>query len=88
MDAGVGKTTLCTCASEDWAEGKIFQQFELLLLLPLRQKQISSATSIADLLQLLHSSLSIRDSVARYLEEEEGEKVLIIADGWDELSEA
>ena len=87
-DAGVGKTTLCTCASEDWAEGKIFQQFELLLLLPLRQKQISSATSIADLLQLLHSSLSIRDSVARYLEEEEGEKVLIIADGWDELSEA
>ena len=87
-DAGIGKTTLCICASEDWADGKLFQQFELLLLLPLRQKQISSAASLPDLLKLLHSSASIRDSVAHYLEEEEGEKVLIIADGWDELSES
>ena len=87
-DAGIGKTTLCISASEDWADGKLFQQFELLLLLPLRQKQISSAASLPNLLKLLHSSASIRDSVAHYLEEEEGEKVLIIADGWDELSES
>ena len=38
-DAGIGKTTLCTSVSEDWANGKLFQQFELLLLLPLRQKK-------------------------------------------------
>ena len=84
--AGTGKTTLCTSASEEWADGKLFQQFELLLLLPLRQKSVASAGSVSDLLKLLHSSPIIRDTVAHYLEDEEGEKVLIIADGWDELS--
>ena len=58
-DAGIGKTTLSLCISEDWADGKYFQQFDLLLLLPLRQNEISLATSIPDLLKLLHSSPSI-----------------------------
>ena len=87
-DAGIGKTTLCTAASEDWAKGKLFQQFELVLLLPLRYKEIASAGSLSELLTLLHPSASIRDSVVSYLEDEEGEKVLIIADGWDELGES
>ena len=49
---------------------------------------MSSAGSLPELLKLLHSSPRLCDSVARYLEEEEGERVLIIADGWDELSES
>ena len=87
-DAGIGKTTLCTAASEDWAKGSHFQQFELVLLLPLRYKEIASAGSLSELLKLLHSSASVRDSVVSHLEDEEGEKVLIIADGWDELGES
>ncbi len=87
-DAGIGKTSLSFCISEDWADGKLFQQFEQVLLLPLRQTEISLAITVSDLLKLLHSSPSIQDSVARYIQENEGEKVLIIADGWDELSEA
>ena len=87
-DAGIGKTSLTFRISEDWADGKLFQQFELLLLLPLRQPEVSLARSLSDLLTLLHSSSSIQDSVAHYIQENEGEKVLIIADGWDELSEA
>ena len=87
-DAGIGKTSLTFRISEDWADGKLFQQFELLLLLPLRQTEISLARSLPDLLKLLHPSPSIQDSVALYIQENEGEKVLIIADGWDELSEA
>ena len=86
-NAGIGKTTLCTAASEDWANGKLFQQFQLVLLLPLRYKEIASAGSLSELLKLLHPSASIRDSVVRHLEDEEGEKVLVIADGWDELGE-
>ena len=86
--AGIGKTTLCTSVSEDWANGKLFQQFELLLLLPLRHKKVSSAGSLCELLKLLHPRKSVCESVVSYLEEEEGEKVLIIADGWDELSES
>ena len=84
-DAGIGKTTLCTALSEDWANEKLFQEFEILLLLPLRQKRIASAGSLLDLLKLLHPSQKVCESVSEYIEEEEG-KVLIIADGWDELS--
>ena len=87
-DAGIGKTTLCIAVSEDWANEKLFQQFELVLLLPLRMKAVASAGSLPELLQLLHPSPRLCDSVARYLEDEEGESVLIIADGWDELGES
>ena len=86
--AGIGKTTLCIAISEDWANGELFQQFELLLLLPLRHPKISKARSLSELLKLLHSSKSVCDAVVNYLEEEEGENVLIIADGWDELDKS
>ena len=86
--AGIGKTTLCISVSEDWANGKLFQQFELVLHLPLRMKVVASAGSLPELLKLLHPSPRLCELVARYLEEEEGESVLIIADGWDELSES
>ena len=86
-DAGIGKTTFCTSAAEDWANGKIFEQFELLLLIPLRHKKVASVSSLPELLKLLHSSKKLCASIADYLEENEGSKTLIIGDGWDELSE-
>ena len=39
-EAGIGKTTLCTTITRDWATGKLFQQFELLLMLPLHEKNL------------------------------------------------
>ncbi len=66
-DAGIGKTTLCTALSEDWANGKLFQEFEILLLLHLRQKKIPSAGSLLGLLKLLHSSYEICTLVAKLL---------------------
>ena len=86
-DAGIGKTTLSVSISEDWSCEKLFQEFELVLLLPLRHKKVASAGSLPELLKLLHPSADVCKSVARYLEEEEA-KVLVIADGWDELSES
>ena len=87
-DAGIGKTTLSISLSEDWACGKLFQDFELLILLSLRQREIASVNSLRELLKLLHSSQSVCESVASYLEEDEAENVLVIADGWDELGES
>ena len=86
-DAGIGKTTLSISLSEDWAREKLFQEFELLLLLPLRHKKVASAGSLPELLKLLHPSSDVCKAVASYVENEE-EKVLIIADGWDELSDS
>ena len=83
-DAGIGKTTFCIAVCEDWANGKIFQEFELVLLLPLREQEVASAGSLLDLLKFLHSSPEVCDSVKNYFEDNE-ESILIIADGWDEL---
>ena len=87
-DAGIGKTTLSIAVSEDWVTEKLFQQFELLLLIPLRHRKIASASSLPELLRFLHSSQKLCNEVAECLEEDEGSNVLIIADGWDELAES
>ena len=84
-NAGMGKTTLCTMLTEEWASGKIFTQFDCVLLIPLRERSVSTATTLPQLFELFHSSKKIRTSVIEELEEREGEGVLIIADGWDEL---
>ena len=86
-NAGIGKTTLCTMLTEEWANGEILTQFDCVLLLPLRERSVSTATTLPQLFKLLHSSERIRTSVIEELEEREGEGVLIIADGWDELDE-
>jgi hypothetical protein len=85
-DAGTGKTTFCNVISEEWADNKILCQFDLLLFFPLRQSAIASATTLSDVLKLLHSNEKIRSSVVAHLEENEGDSTLIVADGWDELS--
>ena len=87
-NGGIGKTTLCTMLSEGWGKEKLLTQFDCVLLLPLREKLVASAESLPDLIKLLHSSECVRTSVINELEESEGEKVLIIADGWDELEVA
>ena len=86
-DAGIGKTTLCTSLSEDWANGELLTQFELLLFLPLHHKS-ASVDSFHDLLRLWGLSQDTCTSVASYIEDKEGEGVLIVADGWDEFDES
>ena len=87
-DAGIGKTTLSISLSEDWACGELFQEFELLLLLPLCHNKVASAGSLCELLKLFHPDEEVCESVAIYLKKREAKNVLIIADGWDELFEA
>ena len=84
-NAGVGKTTLCSMITEEWAENRILTQFDCVLLLPLREVSVSTANSLPQLLKLLHSNEKICTSLIEELEEREGEGILIIADGWDEL---
>ena len=85
-NAGIGKTTLCTMLTEEWAKGNIFTQFDCVLLLPLRDQLVSSASSLPDLLPLYHPDETVCGSVVQQLKRTRGKGVLIIADGWDELS--
>lgn len=86
-DAGIGKTTLGISISEDWSCDKLFNEYELLLFLPLHHEKVASAGSLPELLHIFHHDVGVCEAVARYIEQREGEKVVIIADGWDELSE-
>ncbi len=86
-NAGMGKTTMCTMLAEGWAKDKILTQFDCVLVLPLRDRRVSSATSLSELFKLLHPSEKIHMAAIEYIEEREGKGVLIIADGWDEIED-
>ena len=84
-NAGMGKTTLCTMLVEEWAEDKIFPEFNCVLLLPLRDPTIITASCLSNFLAFYHPDESICDSVVQHLKRTRGKNLLIIADGWDEL---
>lgn len=81
---GVGKTTFCHNACKDWADGKVFTDYKLTVYVPLRENQVASATEVEHL--FCYGPKSLRQAVARELEDTDGENVLLILDGWDELS--
>ena len=85
--AGIGKTSLCILISKDWARGKLFQEYEILLFLPLHQETIALAGSLSELIESFMSQVSSQ-SVVSYLEEKKGEGLLIVADGWNRLAES
>ncbi len=83
-NAGIGKSTLCAMLAEGWAEGEILTQFDIIIILPLREPSVQSANSLSDLLQLFNVS---EPAIINYVEKKIRKGLLIIADGWDELSE-
>ena len=87
-EAAVGKTMLCMSIVEEWASGKLFQEFQLVLLLPLSSRNVASASSLSGLLNVLYADLKgdTCSKVAKYLTEKKSHyNVLLIADGWEEL---
>ena len=82
---GIGKTTLCRKLLNMWSNGTlVHQQYDLVLYCPLRNSKIATATTLAHLFVL---QLNRYKNVSKWFEERDGEGLLIIFDGWDELSE-
>uniref|UniRef100_A0A1X7SZR9 NACHT domain-containing protein n=1 Tax=Amphimedon queenslandica TaxID=400682 RepID=A0A1X7SZR9_AMPQE len=82
---GIGKTTLCRKLLNMWSNGPlVHQQYDLVLYCPLRNSKIATATTLADL--FVHQ-LKRYKNVPEWFEDRDGEGLLIIFDGWDELSE-
>ena len=81
---GIGKTTLCRKLLNMWSNGPlVHQQYDLVLYCPLRNRKIATATTLAD---LFVRQLKRYKNVPEWFEERDGEGLLIIFDGWDELS--
>ena len=78
---GSGKSTLSFHMCRQWTEGHLFQEYKLVILVRLRE--IANAKSLAELLPQRN------DEMGREIEDiitaSDGENVLFILDGWDEL---
>lgn len=81
---GVGKTTLSRKVVFMWAKGEILQRFWLVLLLHLRESAVSKANNIDEF--FYHDDADLQQRVVKFVRERCGEGVLIIFDGFDELS--
>jgi hypothetical protein len=83
---GVGKTTLSRKINHMWAKGELrtLKQYWLVLLLHLRESAISKAKSIDDFFN--HEDAALQLEVTTFVKERSGDGVLIIFDGFDELS--
>ena len=81
---GIGKTTLCRKLLNMWAKGELTHgQYNLVLYCPLRNDKVAQASTLADLSVYQSPTVS---SIVEWMISTEGEGLLIIFDGWDELS--
>ena len=83
---GIGKSTLCWQLCRLWSEGKLkIKKWNLVVLVELKNKDTKEAMSdVYDL--LYHPNDSIREAVAQEVQKRDGEGLLLIFDGYDELS--
>ena len=79
---GAGKSTLAWHLCKMWEAGKLFQEFEIVLFVQLREPVIHSAKSLEDL--LLAETLSTKE-VTSAIKHCGGHQVLIVLDSWDEF---
>ena len=81
---GIGKTTLCRKLLNMWAKRELrHRQYNLVLYCPLRNDKVAQASTLADL--SVYQSPKVTKLV-EWMTVMEGEGLLIIFDGWDELS--
>ena len=83
---GIGKTTLCRKLLNLWANGELkHKQYDLVLYCPLRNIKIAQANKLEQLLNYNYQCPDV-SMVTEWLERSHGKGLLIIFDGWDELS--
>ena len=83
---GIGKTTLCRKLMNMWAKGEImYGQYHLVLYCPLRNDKVAQARGLQDLLKHAYNCDEV-SVVSDWLHRIHGEGLLIMFDGWDELS--
>ena len=80
---GSGKSTLAMHICREWAEGRLFREYMVVVLIRLRDPHIKKAKTIADL--LLCTSRAMADETEAILVSIFGKGMLWLLDGWDEL---
>ena len=81
---GAGKSTLAWHLCRKWEAQELFQDFEIVLFVQLREPAIQSAKSLEDLFPA--ESLCKKQEVVSAVQYCSGQQVLIILDSWDEFT--
>ena len=80
---GCGKSTLSVYICQQWEKGQLFNQFQLIILIRLRDPAIKKARSLADLLPCPDTKTA--QQIAARMLANKCRNILFILDGWDEL---
>ena len=81
---GIGKSTLAWELCRKWDTLTSLKHYKMVLLLKLRERRVQNATSLEDL--IYHDDKRFRREVVNEVWKCEGEGVLFILDGFDEMS--
>ena len=81
---GVGKSTFAWEFCRRWERGEIAQQYQLVLLLRLRDEKMSTAKTLEDFISY-PASVSVCQAVVQKFKSTLGKDVLMILEGFDEL---
>ena len=82
---GMGKSTLAIKICKCWADGELLEEYDAVILLPLRDPEIQAANNIGDL--LLVENKNEREVLYDEITASGGDKVCFIFEGYDELPE-
>ena len=80
---GTGKSTLAWELCSRWDEIPFMSRYDLVVLLRLRERSVQQIQNLSSLFP--HHDSELRQSVAKEVLENEGDRVLFVLDGFDEL---
>ena len=82
---GVGKSTFAWKLCRKWGEGKLLQQYQLVVLLRLRDKSVRDAKNTSDLFR--YHRHHIQQATVEEIQDMGGKGVFLLFEGYDELPE-
>ena len=85
---GIGKTVLCKEIAYQWATKQLLVDKSLLFLLMLRNPGVQKLKSLLELAEYCCRNRSASKALEQYLYNTRGSDLVIILDGYDEISEA
>ena len=80
---GMGKSTLSIEICRRWADGELLNEYDAVILLPLRDPEIQAASNIGDL--LLVENKNEREALYDEITQKDGEGICFLLEGYDEF---
>ena len=80
---GIGKSTFSWKLYRKWGKGKILQEYQLLVMLRLRDNRVRRATDVLHLFR--HPDMDTQEAVAKEIVRRRGKGLLLLLEGFDEL---